>query len=96
VIHGAGTPLPDLPCPYCGVTLECADGVPTNVNDRPTAGAVSVCIACAEPSLFVEGPFGLAFRKPTPRERASIMDQIGPALLKYKMMRASRPGGGSS
>jgi hypothetical protein len=61
--------------------------MPANVSATPTAGAVSICIVCLDLSIFVDGPFGLAFRKPTASERASIMAQIGPALMAHKMER---------
>lgn len=88
--HEAGrtqTPLPDLPCPYCSAKLECASGLSANLNAMPTAGAAAVCVACAQPSVFVDGPFGMALRKPTKDERASIMAQIGPALMLFNMMK---------
>lgn len=94
--HDAGhTRIADLLCPYCSVRLDCADALPTNRSATPKAGAVSVCIACAEPALFVNGPFGLAFRKPTDVERALIMAQIGPALMAFKMQRSGHPEGES-
>lgn len=82
-----GTPLSGLLCPYCSTRLDCADPVGPNRYTTPTAGAVSVCIECAEPAIFVNGPLGLAFRKPTADERRSIMAQIGPALTTFKFLR---------
>jgi hypothetical protein len=89
-MSGHHVSLSGLLCPYCSVRLDCADGLPSNLSATPTAGAVSVCVECAEPALFVDGPFGMAFRKPTQDERASIMAAIGPALMMYKMQRRMR------
>jgi hypothetical protein len=83
------TRLPDLRCPYCSARLDCADGLSTNTSATPTSGAVAICIDCAEPSMFVDGPFGMAFRKPTKEERTQIMAKYGPALVAYMMARGS-------
>ncbi len=80
-----GTPLPGLLCPYCSARMDCADGMPTNRRTAPSAGAVAICGECTQPSMFVDGPLGLAVRKPTSSERAAIMAQIGAALLGYRM-----------
>lgn len=81
------TRIGDLLCPYCSAKLDCVDALPTNRSMTPKPGSVAVCVVCAEPSMFVDGPFGLAFRKPTNDERESILAQIGPALMTYKMLR---------
>ncbi len=84
------TSLPEPPCcPYCAEPMRWAQAVdPEYSGPFPTAGSVSVCAECVEPSMFVDGPFGLGLRKPTAQEREWIMAHIGESTMKFKMMRA--------
>lgn len=58
---------PRSPCPYCGVPLDVATGVPDDTPPEP--GAVGICASCAKVHVFTET---LEKRKPTDEEQAEI------------------------
>lgn len=58
---------PRSPCPYCGVPLDLATGVPHETPPEP--GDAGVCASCAEVHVFTET---LGRRKPTAEEKAEI------------------------
>lgn len=75
--HAGHAHLPDLSCPYCGELLDCATGAYADQSAVPTDGAVSLCVFCAQPAMFVVSVFGTAVRRATPEEKASILEQHG-------------------
>lgn len=74
-----GWPLPELQCPWCGAAVDAMDG--QEPEDRPHAGAASVCYSCSRISIFVStvatgyGRVGLGLRRATPEE-AEVIGQL--------------------
>lgn len=69
------TILPRLSCPACGYKHDAAS--PLAGDDHvPTAGSISLCMACGEPAVFTGSEaFGYGLRPATAEERASILAQ---------------------
>lgn len=59
-----------FPCPFCGELNNAATAVDDNL-EPPKAGDVSICVSCAELSLFTGE--SLTARKPTRRELDDLM-----------------------
>lgn len=57
-------------CPYCGYKIDDATGIGHNDNERPTPGAISICIRCATIGVyFMQDNGRLGIRVPTPEEQ---------------------------
>lgn len=82
-------------CPACGYRFEVASqvGRPDDEPSRPSAGAISICIACAEPAIFEDDFVGLRLRKPTDEERAALEadDLVGELRGAVVAMRVRHP-----
>lgn len=62
----------DTHCPHCGLgngLHAAADGG----TDIPADGDLSLCSACLQPGIYVNGPAGFSVRLPTGEELAEIL-----------------------
>lgn len=74
-------------CPDCGAVTTAASQItssdapePANI---PKDGDLGVCIECGEVHVFVNGPFGMALRVPTPEESAEA--DRNPMVQKFRI-----------
>lgn len=73
-----------LHCRACGGKIDAS--TPLGHTGVPTNGSWSVCLNCAEVSIYVVGPFGVALREPTLGELATFTKRyrgVVGAVLQY-------------
>lgn len=59
-------------CPACGYVFDDQTAIGGDGPRQPTAGSISICIACGEPGIYVDDMLGLRIRQPTDEERAEL------------------------
>ena len=80
-------------CPICGYQVDAHSAVGEH-DAIPSDGAISICIACGEPSVFTAVLGGaLALRRPTPAERDDILrdDTVISVMLAHRQAREQDP-----
>jgi hypothetical protein len=80
-----------IECPHCGKLNDRQTML--GGNGAPKDGDASICVQCAQWSVFELTAFGMIQRMPTPTEAASLMaDERCQAVQALTVLYASRRG----
>lgn len=59
-------------CPWCEYVFDDQAAIGGDGPRQPTAGSISVCIACGQLGVYADDMLGLRIRKPTEEEQAEL------------------------
>lgn len=84
--------IPGLACPWCGAAN---DGTFASSGERvvPDDEAVSICIYCVEPAIYIVSLYGVALRLPTEQERTQLLKIFARELDAIRLAKILRPLG---